>query len=1038
MSNTNYIGLRYLNTILIVIFITIGLNAQNFGKNKVVYGNFNFKVLETPTFSINYYLKNQDKLHEIGKHAEIWNKLHEAILMDTLPAKNPIILYSNHADFQQTNTINSEIGVGTGGVTEAFKKRVIIPLTFTNQQNYHVLGHELVHAFQYNLILNGDSTSMRSFQNLPLWMVEGMAEYLSKGRNDSYTSMWMRDAVINNDIPEIKKLDYPEYFPYRYGQAFWSFITGTYGDEALNQFFKNTAIFGLDIAIDSTFKTSKKELSEKWVNSIKSHYKNFIKYDKVNSIGQNIISEKNAGEMNVSPAISPNGKYVIFISEKDVFTTDWYLANANNGKIIKKISSRLKDANIDDYNFLESSGTWSPKSDKFAFVAFEKGRNIIVIKDAETGKTISEHRPKDLHSFTNPLWSPDGNFIVLTGLQEGQTDLFSYHLKTGKLNKITDDKYSEIHSDFSSDGKNIVFATDEISMKEGMTNGKWVFNIAVLNVETGKKSHFRFFKGADNLNPVFDAENNIYFLSDRDGFRNMYMYETSTGKIIQKTDIMTGISGVTEYSPAISLSKKTDRIVYTLYYDKQYSMYQAKSEKFLNKEVAPDDVDMRAGTLPKPEINSTDLVNNNLKLSDKLISEEKSDFIQKAYRPHFKLDYIGGGTGIGIGNSTFGTSSGMAGGVDMLFSDMLGNHQLFSRLAINGEIYDFGGQFVYMNRQSRINWGAGLVHVPYSLGYYESPVYETIGNVVYLQQTTNLLRIFDERLSLFAHYPFSTRLRLEGGIDGGYRSFRADQIKDYYYPFYPYDYAGQDREKIPVGDTIGLGYNINIIKGFSSSLNMALVGDNSFNGLTSPLSGYKYRLGVEKYFGADNYYSTNIDARYYYWLKPVSFAFRALSYFRFEKDVNSVYPVYIGQMGLVRGYNYQLFSNYVLDNNDFYYDQLFGSKVLMGNFEIRLPFTGIERLSLIKSRFLMSDLAAFFDIGVAFDEFSHFKDGERILTKDTSGIPVETFRKPKIAKSAGVALRVNLFGALIIEPYFAYPFETNSKFIFGLNLMPGF
>lgn len=1014
-----------------------GLYSQTFGKNKPNYTNFNFKILQTPTFNIYYYSKDREKIAKLGEYAEIWNKLHQSILQDTLQPKNPIIVYENHGDFQQTNAISNSIGVGTGGVTEGFKNSVIFPQTYTNQQNFHVIGHELVHAFQYDMLLNSDSTSLRSFQNLPLWMVEGMAEYLSRGRNDTYTSMWMRDVVLNNDIPEIKKLEYTEdYFPYRYGQAFWSFIAGTYGDEAIKPFFINTALLGLDYAIDSTFRISKKELNEKWQSSLKSHYNNFIKYNKANSIGKNIISENNAGEMNVSPAISPNGKYVLFISEKNIFNTEWYLANASTGKIIKKLTSKIKDADIDDYNFLESSGTWSPKSDKFAYIAFEKGKNILIIKNAENGKTVNTIKPKDLRSFTNPVWSPDGTNIVVTGLVDGQTDLFSIHIKNGKVTRITNDNYAEIHSDFSSDGKNIVFATDELSIREGKKNGKWTFNIGVLNIETGKKSHFRFFKGADNLNPIFDKYGNVYFLSDRDGFRNLYMYEANSGKLFQKTDIMTGISGVTEYSPAFSLSKKTGKIVYTLYNDRKYSLYEAKSDKFLNIEVEHDKVDMSAGTLPKPINESTDIVNNNLNLSGQLVVSDKNTFTDKVYRPKFRLDYIGGGTGVGIGNSTFGTASAMAGGVDLLFSDMLGNHQLYSRLSMNGEIYDLGGQFVYMNKQNRINWGAGLTHVPYSMSYWDYPEIEEIKGNYFYKYTTNKLRIFDEIASLFVHYPFSTSLRLEGGIDGSFRSFRWDLIKDYYY--LNYTYAGTQRERIPVGDTIQLNNYINIIKGFSTSVNMALVGDNSYNGLTSPLSGYKYRIGVEKYFGTDDYFSTNLDGRYYLWLKPISLAFRAMSYFRFENNTNSVYPIYIGQMGLVRGYNYTFSSNYVLDNNDFYFDQLLGSKVMMANFELRFPFTGIERLALIKSQYFWSDLALFFDAGTAFDEFSHFKDGERLLVKDEKGVPYEIFVKPKIASSAGVSLRINILGSIVVEPYFAYPIEKNSKFIFGLNLMPGF
>ena len=126
---------KYLFSLTLAIAgLIINLNvssAQNFGKNKVIYDNFNFKILETPTFNIYYYLKNKEKISELGHYAEIWNKLHQAVLIDTLPVKNPIILYNNHADFQQTNAISGEIGVGTGGVTEAFKNRVIMPLTFS-------------------------------------------------------------------------------------------------------------------------------------------------------------------------------------------------------------------------------------------------------------------------------------------------------------------------------------------------------------------------------------------------------------------------------------------------------------------------------------------------------------------------------------------------------------------------------------------------------------------------------------------------------------------------------------------------------------------------------------------------------------------------------------------------------------------------------------------------------------------------------------------------------------------------------------------
>ena len=84
----------------------------------------------------------------------------------------------------------------------------------------------------------------------------------------------------------------------------------------------------------------------------------------------------------------------------------------------------------------------------------------------------------------------------------------------------------------------------------------------------------------------------------------------------------------------------------------------------------------------------------------------------------------------------------------------------------------------------------------------------------------------------------------------------------------------------------------------------------------------------------------------------------------------------------------------------------------------------------------MTDLNFFFDVGAAFEEWSHFKDGERVVVNRPGGIS-EEFYKPKIAMSTGVSMRVNLFGAMILEPYFAYPLEKNSRMVFGFNFLPG-
>ncbi|MBW3545446.1 MAG: tolB protein precursor, partial [Bacteroidetes bacterium] len=412
---------------LFVLFFCCGqqLQAQYFGRNKVSYRSFDFKVAESPHIELYHYFEGDSMVKELLRQSEKWYQMHQEVLSDTISFKNPLIFYQNHADFQQTTAISGSISVGTGGVTEGLKNRVVMPAFESKAQTDHVLGHELVHAFQYNLLRDSkdSSLSLQNIRNLPLWMVEGMAEYMSLGRVDAHTAMWMRDAYLSKDIPSIKDLNTdPKYFPYRYGQAFWAFVTGVWGDDVILPLYINTARYGLDQAIDSVLKVNTESLSNMWKSSMEQHYAKIMTDTADQLAGRELLGEKNAGEMNISPAISPDGRYVMFLSELSIFTVDLFLADASTGKVIRKVSSTSRNSHIDAFSFIESAGTWAPDNRHFAFVAFSKGRNKLIVVDAERGKEVAEHFIAGVPAFSNPSWSPDGRTVVVTGLVNGQSD----------------------------------------------------------------------------------------------------------------------------------------------------------------------------------------------------------------------------------------------------------------------------------------------------------------------------------------------------------------------------------------------------------------------------------------------------------------------------------------------------------------------------------------------------------------------------------------------------------------------------------------
>ncbi|MEO8794356.1 MAG: basic secretory protein-like protein [Daejeonella sp.] len=1030
----------FYSLLLLFVFIAVSpASAQYFGQNKVRYKNLKFKVFQTPHFEIYYYLKNDSLVKRFAQETEVWYDLHQQVFRDTFTRKNPIILYSNHPDFQQTTALQGDISVGTGGVTEGLKNRVIMPVTQLNNQTRHVLGHELVHAFQYHSLIEGDSTNLENIGNLPLWMVEGMAEYLSVGKTDAYTSMWMRDAYLNKDIPTLKQLTTSnKYFPYRYGQAFWSYIGSTYGDTVIVPFFKETAKYGYEMAIRRTFGFDEKTLSNLWKTSIENTYKPYLKDTSQIPVGKRTIDSNNGGEnYNVAPSISPDGKYIAFLSEKDLLSIDLFLADAKTGKIVRKLTSKAKNSHIDEFNFIESAGAWSPDSKQFAFSVFSEGRNKMIIVNADNGRTINTISIPKVEEFGNLSWSPNGDDIAFSGMKEGQSDLYIYNLRSKNLTQLTDDKYSDYYPNFSNDGKKLVFSSDRTTLDKASVGVDITFNLAVYNLETKTINNIPVFDGANNLNPQFSANNEeIYFLSNRDGFRNMYRYNLQTGALNQLTDYFTGISGITDFSPALSVSRNDD-VVYSYYRAQKYAIYNAKASEFEPKPVDPKAVNFDAAMLPPAKSSGVDLVNANLDNFERFETIKMDSIKTIPYKPQFKLDYLSS-TGAGASVGRFG--AGLSSGVQGVFSDILGRNQIFAAASINGEIYDFGGQVAYINQDTRINWGLSASHIPYVTGFVNPKVEDIGSGQLAYNERYDIIRTFEDQVQLFASYPFSRIHRFEAGAGFTYYSYRIDRYNNYY-SFDPNSGAigfpiGSNREKVSKQEaTADYGNSFNSFSTFP--LNAAFVGDNSTFGLTSPLSGFRYRLGIDRYVGDYNLGALTADFREYMRVKPVTFAARLYSYSRFGRDENRLYPLYVGYNYLIRGYEANSFyKNGTATTGGFDINQLVGTRIAVANFELRLPFTGPKKLTVIPSKFLFSDLNAFFDIGLAY-----YKDAKVAFRSEPRLVNVngEQVYERVPAMSAGLSLRVNVFGYFVLEPYYAFPFQRKdvSGGVFGLTFSPG-
>jgi hypothetical protein len=579
------------------------------------------------------------------------------------------------------------------------------------------------------------------------------------------------------------------------------------------------------------------------------------------------------------------------------------------------------------------------------------------------------------------------------------------------MKALTHDMYADLQPSFSDNGKWIVFATDRRNMSnEGLATHRFTHDIALLDMESGEVQVFDLFPNVNNLNPVFGpGDSIIYFLSDHDGFRNLYSYHLTNKQIVQHTSLYTGITGITLYAPAITISK-TGKLVYSLYDNNDYIIYSANSNDLATIQVNQTVDSMQAAILPPVNRTKKSIVQEYLYTPFPTLPD--SSMHRVPYRSKLQLDYLSNtGTGVSVGR--YGT--GLAGGVNAMFSDMLGNHQLFGAFSLNGQVIDAAGQFVYYNQKKRINWGIGYSHIPYYLGD-EWITYDSINagdkTQRVLSYNTDILRTFEEQFSILGAYPFSQTRRVEIGGSFSRYHYNMERFSTYY-------------------DSLGylVGYdhkrNLPVPKGFNTgNIYLAWVGDNSQFGVASPLTGHRFRLEAGQYFGIVKAQEVLADYRRYIRLAPFSLAMRNMFYGRFGKDAQTgaLPSLYLGYPWLIRGYEGQQFTGQnnnkasIMSIND-----LSGSRMYIANAELRLPLTGPERLSVIKSGKFFTELALFTDAGTAWG----YAGGEE--------------KRSKFIVSSGLSLRINFFGYMVIEPYYAIPWQNGGvkNASIGLNFLPG-
>ena len=792
-----------------------------FGKNKIVYDTFNWKIYHSTHFAIYFYDRDEVSLQKVASYAEsAYDDISRALNFQ-IPKPINIIYYATHSDFEQTNTLSQFIPEGVGAFALPTRNRMVLPVDLPDERLEKLIAHELTHVFQFEIFFGGNF--LRAYTSgAPQWLTEGMASYFGNDE-DEKDVMVLRDAVLNDQIPEIAERQIYGFFAYRFGHAVFDFIRAEWGPDGVRDFvFEYRGQLGpnLDRVLKRTYGISAEEFDIKFRRYLRQRFiKLLTETGEPIDFGDRVRLTEEGGSVEVSVRAFPSGDLGAAISSLDQ-DANVVILSTRERKLFKNLTKGFKT----DYEYIVAQ--WlttgpiggvdlavSPDGNTIAvFVKRERGRELLLLN--ALGGEIRELIPMpNLDQQLNPAFSPDGRTVVFRAIQNGRSDIFSYNLDTKAFANLTSDDSYDYAPAFSPDGQWLYY-----SSVQG-TKAK-IFRIKPGS--PGSREQITYGNWNDEDAFVSPDSKTLYVASDRiNGIYNIFSINLENGETNNYTNVVGGC-----FSPTLLIGRDgTERLVFAAYYKRRFTLYVTDAKKPFHKLPDLNPAPSPAGPTTIPPYQPPIEVS---------IDPEKID--KKASR---KLSIEDASVNAGVvSDGTFVSNT------YIVLGDNLGDRKLIASIQSVSSFVDY--ELAYIDLSKRLQKGIR--------GFYNSYYFVTYDpNTGQVSRTRNPFKFIGG--NAFAAYPLNRYYRLEGSV--GFLSRKYDG-----YPVWVNTEAGSGAVFLPTENNF-------------PTFGGKLVGDTTDYEEFGPISGRKLSLGVSyspftggtklpDTSGSTLTFDTTLDLRHYF------------------------------------------------------------------------------------------------------------------------------------------------------------------------------
>ena len=534
-------------------------SKEEFGKNRIQYKKFNWKVLQTSNFEVYHYQGGTQLATLAAQMAESEFDRITDFLGYTPYNRIKIFLYNSPSELSQSN-----MGLATFG---SLKEQDLdmaqsrIEIAFTGEQNSFrkKLVIDISKLFVYDMLYGGnlkDALQSSLLLTLPDWFMSGIAHYIGEGWTPELTD-YMRDAIKNNLVkkPGLATGDEATVV----GQSIWNFIVEKYGRDNVSNILNLTRIIRTEqTSITSTLGIrSYNRFLREWKDYYVGQAKNAGQYYK--EPVPDWQHRMNAGTIigvNASIKVSPDKKWVAFSElHKDRFRVQTYNLETGKRMILRTGKVEVQGNNK---SILPLIG-WTKYNTLAILLEEGEKQNFYIYEklDTKRPRIKTKRTVRGLDQIVDMDISEDGSMLTVSADKGGRNDIYLISVSRASTIPLTNDVFDDLSPRFvAGSSRRVVFASNRPtdSLKVAKADYKSVSKAGFRILEHDGSPKMELLKevtgtSGGRMLPVNATDQAVFYLSDSKGIMNLFKVDRTSKSVSQLTNHLSEIR-----SASISLS----------------------------------------------------------------------------------------------------------------------------------------------------------------------------------------------------------------------------------------------------------------------------------------------------------------------------------------------------------------------------------------------------------------------------------------------------------------------------------------------------